>query len=296
MKEVAVELVQNYLPENFTFELDFNSFELDRDAYQNEELKQYFSDLVYLVRLRNGQPLRIALLFEHKSGKPAQQLPEHIQILNYKTSIWSDDRKQSRPPTFVYPIIIHHGTSRWKHRPFWSVFNNLPENWRGYVDEIKYHLIDLTQINDEEIISKGQNTFLGTTFLSMKHAFDLNFFKHGLQKLFNFGWVRTKSILFDPYSKALFFYLENLTGMKVKEFKHQVSDEELLRMWDEVTIPSVFEEGIEKGIEKKTREIVMNMLNNLPEFSDEKIANLAGTNADFVKKCRQELAKSNKKN
>ncbi|MEZ4961572.1 MAG: hypothetical protein R2830_17220 [Saprospiraceae bacterium] len=84
--------------------------------------------------------------------------------------------------------------------------------------------------------------------------------------------------------------------MKVKEFKHQVSDEELLRMWDEVTIPSVFEEGIEKGIEKKTREIVMNMLNNLPEFSDEKIANLAGTNADFVKKCRQELAKSNKKN
>jgi hypothetical protein len=287
IKEVVVEMVQNYLPENLCSELDFDSFELDRDAFQNEELKQYFSDLVYVVRLKNGLPLRIALLFEHKSGKPSQHLPEHIQILNYKTGIWFDDRKQSRPPTFVYPVIIHHGKRGWHQRPFWSVFEHLPTNWRDYVDDIKYHLIDLSSISDEDIIEKGGDTFLCTAFLSMKHAFDLKFFKHSLGKLFNFGWVKSKHKLFDPFSKALFFYLENLTGMKAKEIKSKFSDEFMFQMLDNVTIPSVYQEGMEKGLEKKTYEVVINLIVKEPSFSDEEIADLAGTDEAFVRKCRQ---------
>lgn len=307
MREVAMELVRNYLPADFTEELDFNYFELDRDAYLNEELKQYFSDLVYLTRLLNGKELRIAILFEHKSGSPPTELPEHIQIMNYKTAIWADDRKQKRKPTFVYPVLIHQGKTAWNERPFWAVFEGLPPSWRQYADEIKYQLIDLDRITDEIIVQKGQKSFLGTIFLTMKHAFDLEFFQHGLQKLFNFEWVKKGSLLFNPFSIALFFYLENLTGMKVKEMKKKIESPEILTSLDKITIPSVFEEGfeegmekgmekgLEKGMEKRAKEVVFKLLAKFPDLSDDLIADLSGASAEFVKKGRTEIKNKEKK-
>lgn len=60
-------------------------------------------------------------------------------------------------------------------------------------------------------------------------------------------------------------------------------------LYAEVTIPSIFEEGFEKGVEKKTFEFVLKLLSSVPEFSDEKISDLAGANPELVKQCRKDL-------
>ncbi len=47
-------------------------------------------------------------------------------------------------------------------------------------------------------------------------------------------------------------------------------------------------EGIAEGIEEKSRQIVINLLNDTP-FDDKRIATLAAVSIDFVQKIRREI-------
>lgn len=298
-RDVAKDFVVNFLPVHVSAELDLDFFDLEPDSYLGEDLKQHFSDMVYLSRLRSGAPLRVAILFEHKSSSPKPDYPEHIQLLSYKTGIWQMDRKQKRKPTYVLPVIIHHGRRPWKTRPFWSVFEGLPESWREHTDDIRYYLADLSRWSDEEIAGAGERTFLATGFLAMKHAFDREFFRQGLGKLFKFGWVKSYNDATLSFLKSLFFYLEKISGMNTKELKKSAKSSELDQLLAEVTIPSIFEEGfekgIEKGIEKNARKVVLKLLSKFPDFSDTLIADISGAPLEFVKQCRIDLKNEKKK-
>jgi len=53
-KENAAEFIANYLPENIVRLLDLNSLELKKDTFIDANLKEYFSDLLFKLKLKNG--------------------------------------------------------------------------------------------------------------------------------------------------------------------------------------------------------------------------------------------------
>lgn len=66
-KETATDYFKHFLPVEITRNIDFHTLKQDNNSYIDEELKEYFSDLIYRCRYRGKHPVNLVLLFEHKS-------------------------------------------------------------------------------------------------------------------------------------------------------------------------------------------------------------------------------------
>ena len=83
-KETAVDFLANFLPADVLQLLNLGTAEIRKDSFVDEELKEFFSDLLYEVKLA-GRTGYIYILFEHKS------FPDRFtsfQILKYMVRIW----------------------------------------------------------------------------------------------------------------------------------------------------------------------------------------------------------------
>ena len=105
-REVAVDFLRNYLPNDVFSCLDEESIYLKKDSFVDKELATCFSDLLYQTSLTNGTNSYVYVLFEHKSY-PEPLVAFHL--LRYMVRIWEQDFKQGfsgKLPT-VIPIVIY---------------------------------------------------------------------------------------------------------------------------------------------------------------------------------------------
>jgi len=110
---------------------------------------------------------QLYFVFEHKSYPDPGVL---LQILSYMTILWDEQRKKNVPLTPVIPVIIYHGSSSWNVTThFQGQFDSLNESIKPYIPEFNYVLVDLTQIPNDEIEQKAEDTpFLMASLLLMK--------------------------------------------------------------------------------------------------------------------------------
>ncbi len=90
-----VEVVQSFIEEVFPIELkeriDLQNLQLSNASYVDEEMSEYFADLVYQTTFASDDVL-ITLLFEHKSFV---EFPRW-QLLQYITNIGKEEQKQDK--------------------------------------------------------------------------------------------------------------------------------------------------------------------------------------------------------
>ncbi|MBL8677177.1 MAG: Rpn family recombination-promoting nuclease/putative transposase [Alphaproteobacteria bacterium] len=168
--KVAQEFFQKNLPEHIKKAIDFSSLELKKESYIDDKLKLQITDLLYSVRF-NGREGFLYVLLEHAST-PDRFLP--FRMHKYISAIMEDHLKDKENKTLplVYPIILYSGKKPYKHSM--SFFDLFLENERELAKEIfisPYHLIDLTQVSDEEL---KQYMWFGTAALVLKHIHDPN--------------------------------------------------------------------------------------------------------------------------
>ena len=89
-KEKVIAFLQGSLPDSISQRIRYNSLEMDSASYVDEELKNHFADIVYHCEYGENTPLKIALLFEHKSTVPDYP---HIQLLRYMVRMWEQQIK-----------------------------------------------------------------------------------------------------------------------------------------------------------------------------------------------------------
>ena len=66
VKENARSFLENYLPDEIRAITQIESLEIEKDSFVTEELRDYYSDLLYNVKFSDREGY-IYLLFEHKS-------------------------------------------------------------------------------------------------------------------------------------------------------------------------------------------------------------------------------------
>ena len=94
--ENAKDFFYGVLPEDLRKLIDLETLKLEKESYVDEELSEYFSDIVYTCMYRSS-PVKLVLLFEHKSFVP--QYP-HLQLLQYKLNVWKRyARNGNKPPS-----------------------------------------------------------------------------------------------------------------------------------------------------------------------------------------------------
>ena len=175
-RKVAEEFFRKNLPEHIKKTIDFSSIELKKESYIDDKLKLQITDLLYSVHF-NGREGFLYVLLEHAST-PDRFLP--FRMYRYVSAIMEDHLKNKENKTLplVYPMILYTGKKPYKHSM--SFFDLFLENERELAKEIftsPYHLIDLTQVSDEEL---KQYMWFGTMALVLKHIRDPNivpFFK-----------------------------------------------------------------------------------------------------------------------
>jgi predicted transposase/invertase (TIGR01784 family) len=223
-KTNAVDFFKGVLPDDIVQHLDLQSLAQDKTKYTDEQLDEYFSDIVYTCRYtgdyhggscvgkksNNGYSaasMKLALLFEHKSFIPA--FP-HTQLLRYILNIWNQHIKQRKPLPVVLPILFYHGKRKWRKQSLHEYlsgrrdrFADSPELNR-FIPEFDYVLIDLSDFSDEEIKTEiFTREAVKIALLVQKHIFSPERLRKYLKDFFKLG------ILYFRQEEGLRF-LENV--------------------------------------------------------------------------------------
>lgn len=168
-KDQAVSFIENYLPDTIVEKMDLKSLDLLKDSFVNDDLREFYSDIIYKVRL-DGSDAYIYTLFDHKSGID-KNLP--IQLLKYITLLLEKDvseNKDWKKLPVIFPVVFYHGKDEWNvAKSFKDLFNVRALAFEPYLLKYEYYLCDLSDYDDEEI--KG-DILLQTSLLTFKHIFD----------------------------------------------------------------------------------------------------------------------------
>ncbi|MBF0121176.1 MAG: Rpn family recombination-promoting nuclease/putative transposase [Desulfobacterales bacterium] len=170
---------ENYLSSSILQLLDLNTLRIEKESFIEEDLKEYFSDLLYSVKFGDKTGY-VYLLLEHKSD-----LYKYVslQMLHYKTKIWRrhvNNNKGSDLP-IVISLLIYHGRQPWSYgNKFSDIVEKGKDDLKPYIPDFEYILCDLSTYQDHEI--KGILT-LKVGLFAIKYIFDPNLWEH-LPKIF----------------------------------------------------------------------------------------------------------------
>ncbi len=222
-----LDVAQSFIEELFPLEIreTINLQDLKRvsDSFIDDELEEYFSDIIYQTHLANQETL-VTLLFEHKS----YTVPfPHIQLLQYILNIWKQEIKNGKTVlSLVIPIVIHHGDATWEYKSMKSYFVDLPQVLHKFIPDFDYILFSLNDIEDDRLTSI-KNVILSMSAMLLKHSHDEN---DEFLKLTPFWLEKIKELDAQQqldFIKSAFIYIQNainLTNNKIPPIFTKVSN------------------------------------------------------------------------
>lgn len=237
-----------YLPKFISKNLNYETLKIEPTTYVGENLKQYFSDIIYSVKWKDGKSLQLSFLLEHKSYVPRNI---YLQLHRYLTEIYNHQDAENKQLQLVIPIVIYHGKEDWKQRGFTDYFDLPDENLNRYVPNFLYELIDLNQISDDLIINHSVGHYLQSTFLVFKHTKDKSFIEEYSQEIFIFVEQELDEAQKMFYLRSLLKYIFEVFKFKKQEFRNFTT--KLNNMTRRVAgnlYDQLVEEGMAIGMEK----------------------------------------------
>ncbi len=268
--ERAAAFFEQMLPENILKVLSLETITIIQESYVTEELKEYFSDIVFHIKLKESieEELEVALLFEHKSYPD-----KHVafQVGHYMFSHWMKcikDKKKLRP---IIPIVYYQGAKAWNVPDIYKQFSTYPSSILEYVPGLKHLFIALNSLSNEAIL-KMKNSLMAAAVLAQKRRYDPIAIVEDIQRIFE--------LFPNNYGERNFFemiivYLSNVSEIEEEmlnkaiesipePLKHDIMTtyQQLIEKGEKVGIEKGEKVGIEKGIEKGREESVIQVILN----------------------------------
>lgn len=148
--DVVVSLIEDLFPSALVAEIDVQTLALTTNSYIDNDLREHFADLVYQCQFSSQAPFEIALLLEHKSYP--NRYP-HLQLLRYMLNRWQQDAQANQGLIPIIPVLIYHGNATWPHQSLEAQMAKMHPALHPYLPEFDYVLIDLSRLDDEQILN-----------------------------------------------------------------------------------------------------------------------------------------------
>jgi len=165
--KVVNDFFQAHLPTKIQEIISWNSIQLKKESYVDDQLKLQITDMLYAANFDN-KPGYIYLLVEHQST--ADKLMP-FRLLKYMLAIQENHLKQNKEKklALIYPLIFYTGARSTNHvTDIFELFGEQQELAKEIFLK-PYHLIDLTKLTDEDL---KQYLWSGVMAKSMKHIYD----------------------------------------------------------------------------------------------------------------------------
>ena len=284
-KEEVQDLIVNTLPEELTRGIDFTSLQLDNTSYIDNKLKENFSDIVYNCKYKGKETIKIALLLEHKSYKPAYP---HIQILRYLLNIWETNIKQKEKLIPVIPIIIYHGKEKWQTKRFIDYFTGIDKELEHFLPEFEFLLTDLSDYSDEEIQNLFQTITVQISLLLMKNIFEEIKLLNKLPIIFSKINAIVETEQGEKFLLSVFSYLLYSTEIDEKELMKTITP--ISKKGGEIimtTATRLRQEGIKEGRREERRNMILKLYQKA-KFTVQQIVEYLEIDRSFVEKTLKE--------
>jgi len=251
------DFLRTQLPPAIVETLALETLELRPGSFLNEELQQYFSDLLFRVSLRTGRDAYVYVLLEHKSYVERFVA---LQILRYKVEIWeqiraedtAEAKRQKRPQRRkfppIFPLLVYHGQRKWQVS---QQFADLVEGgaaWAPYLPDFRYEVAAVADIRETELFD---SVLFRAAIRLMRHIFDPDL----ADKLPQI-WAEFRSLAWGPETQGFLIVMLSYVTSATK-----VSNAQLVRSL-ELAVPEHEEalmatlarewmaQGIEQGVEQ----------------------------------------------
>ena len=166
---MAKDFLRSHLPDTIKKQIDFNTLQIEPTSLVNENLKQYTTDILYSVKIDNALGF-IYCLVEAQST-PDKLMP--FRFWHYQSLILSQYLKTHKKEDTKLPVIIPLLLYTGKQSPYpYSLELSdcfINKSLAKKMIQEPVHLIDLSQISDDEIKQHGQVALLE---MVQKHIHD----------------------------------------------------------------------------------------------------------------------------
>jgi predicted transposase/invertase (TIGR01784 family) len=151
--ETIKELLQDFVHEGWTQEIDYNSLEKYNASYIADSLQSREDDIIWRVKHKNNW-LYIYLLLEFQSRNDIWMA---LRIMVYTGLLYQDlikskavTSKDKLPP--VFPLVLYNGKNRWTAaRNVADLIEPYPGVLQRYRPNQKYFLLDEGRIKEREL-------------------------------------------------------------------------------------------------------------------------------------------------
>ena len=169
LPEIARDFMEIHLPPELRSICDFNTLKLENGSFVEENLQQYFSDVLYSLKTNEGEEGYIQVLIEHQSS-PDKHMA--FRMIRYAVAAMQShlDAGHKKLP-LVIPILFYTG----KRTPYpystnWFQEFACPERAKKLYSN-DFPLVDITVIPDEEIM---EHRSMAALTLLQKHIHQRN--------------------------------------------------------------------------------------------------------------------------
>ncbi len=250
-KELAVEFLQQYLPEPLTSVLDFETLNQQDTSYITDGLKTSYSDLIWGVKMKGKESLQISLLLEHKSSAEPNTT---FQLLEYLALGYQKQLREKKKPELIVPILYYHGKKSWKFKPLDEYFVIYPDLLKKYLPLFSAEFINLKEVSSEQIYA-FKNGLLASAVMLQKYCFDPEELAAHLERIVE----NLNPYLESNVTNSIFVYMirgirleKSYLADAVKKLPKDMSTK-VMTIYDQLIL-----EGREQGIEKTVQKTVLN--------------------------------------
>jgi len=164
-REVIVSYIKDFLPKSLSQYIDIKTLSLDGNQYADNDLRQYFSDIVYNCKFKDSNA-KLTLLFEHKSYN--DQFIQ-FQILKYMTLLWNREINSKMKPSLILPVLFYNGEYLFKKKKINDFFSEVPDEFKLYIPQFDFHITDLLSCDDSFLKLAVESQRLKIVALLMKY-------------------------------------------------------------------------------------------------------------------------------
>ncbi|EEN2983518.1 Rpn family recombination-promoting nuclease/putative transposase [Salmonella enterica] len=156
--ETAKDFLAAHLPQDIRSLVNLDSLRLESGSYVDEQLKEQHSDILYSVRMAQGEQCLLYCVVEHQSTEDEMMA---WRMTKYTIRAMSDHlNKGHKKLPVVVPLLFYHGDVRpYPYSMDWLDCFEQPELARQVLSK-PWPLIDVSELNDDDIKSHRRMALL----------------------------------------------------------------------------------------------------------------------------------------
>ena len=221
-----------------------------------------------------------------------------MRLLFYMTEVWRDilkntDKNQRRRKAFklpaIIPIVLYNGKNKWTAKMSFKEILSGYELFEDNILDFNYMLFDINRYEDEELIN--MSNLVSAIFLLDQEMNE----EELIRRLRKIIYVLKK---ISPEQFSVFKqWLKNIVKPRLREEMQEEVDDVLNKSNQEEvdvmvsnlgkTLENIEKKGIEKGIEKKAREIAIKAIKM--GMDNSVVSELTGLKEDEINIIRKEV-------